>query len=95
MLKDQPNDPFLRYALALEYISEGNEDEAASIFEELIHKHPDYHATYYHYAKLFERAGNEKKAVEMYEKGLEVSQRLNERHAFNELRSALDELLYE
>ena len=95
MLADQPNDPFLHYALALEYISMGDEGKAAAIFEDLIHKHPDYHATYYHYAKQFERLNNEEKAIEFYEKGIELTKRLNERHAYNELRSALDELLYD
>ncbi|MBR9859601.1 tetratricopeptide repeat protein [bacterium] len=95
MLKDQPDDPFLRYALALEEIERGNDDRAEDIFKELIHKNEDYHATYYHLAKLYERKGEEDLAVETYEKGLEITKGKGERHAFNELRSALDELLFD
>ena len=95
MLEEQGDDPFLWYALAMEYISEGNDDGARGIFEELIHRSPDYHATYYHFAKLLERKQETDQAQAMYEKGMEITKKLGEMHAYGELRSAYDELMYD
>lgn len=95
MLDTQPDDPFLRYALALEHISVGEDDKAQRIFEDLIHTQPEYFATYYHFAKLLERKGEMLRAHSIYEKGLEITKSLGESHAFNELRSAYDESLYD
>lgn len=94
-LAETPNDPFLHYALAIEYVGLGEDTEAKRIFTELMHNHPDYHPSYYHLAKLHEREGETTKAEEVYEAGIKLCQRLNERHALNELRSALDELLFD
>lgn len=94
-LKDSPEDAFLQYALAIEYISLGNDEAARIIFEDLINKQEDYFATYYHLAKLYERKAEIDKAQHIYEKGIDICTKLQERHALNELRSALDELLYD
>lgn len=94
-LSETPNDPFLTYALAIEYVGMDNDQEAKRIFKELMHNHPDYHPSYYHLAKLYEREGNNTEAERVYEAGIALCQRLNERHALNELRSALDELLFD
>ena len=47
MLAEEPNDPFLIYALATEYL---NTDKAKArlYFEILLSKYPDYAGTYYH-----------------------------------------------
>lgn len=94
-LLNSPNDAFLNYALAIEYISIGNDEDAQKIFEDLINTQADYYATYYHLAKLYERRGERLKAEKMYKRGMEICTSLNERHAYNELRTALDELLYD
>lgn len=93
-LNSTPNDPFLKYALAIEYVGKGNDLEALKIFLELVEKHPDYFATYYHIAKCYERLDKEDKAIEMYELGMNVTKRLGEKHAFGELRSAFEELTF-
>lgn len=94
-LEKTPNDPFLTYALAIEYVGMGDDDEAKRIFTDLIHNHPKYHPSYYHLAKLYERAGDLGNAEKTYEEGISLCKELNERHALNELRSALDELLFD
>ncbi len=35
MLAGEPNDSFLRYGLAMEFVSEGNDEEAVRCFQEL------------------------------------------------------------
>jgi predicted Zn-dependent protease len=93
-LKKTPKDPFLWYALATEYLGKSEDAKAKDIFLTLKRDYPDYHATYYHLAKLYEREDNEEEAIKTYEEGMKVAKHKNEKHAYNELRSALDELLF-
>ena len=94
MLTSQPGDAFLRHALALEYVKAGDVQAARSTFEELLADQPDYVGSYYHLAKLYESEGATDAAVQWYERGMEVAQRVGDRHAFNELRSAWEELTF-
>jgi Tfp pilus assembly protein PilF len=92
-LKQTPNDSFLKHALALEYIKLGNDSDARQQFEELLAHEPGYVGSYYHLGKLLERAGAEQEAMAIYEKGMEMAKAENNRHAYNELQMALDDLL--
>ena len=93
-LKDSPNDGFLHHALALEYVKLGDEAKAREVFEQNLSRDARYLATYYHLGKLHERTGNEKLAMDMYERGMAVAKEAGDNHTFNELRSAYDELAY-
>jgi tetratricopeptide (TPR) repeat protein len=93
MLKQNPTDSFLLFALGLEKIKLGNEDEALQLFQSVTLSNPDYSGVYYHLGKLLERKNETDKAMEVYEKGMQVCKKLNEQHNFNELRNALDMLL--
>src|SRR5262245_40665679 len=42
VLKDEPDGPELRYMLAMEYVSGGNDPEAVRCFEELMRRCPEY-----------------------------------------------------
>jgi tetratricopeptide (TPR) repeat protein len=94
-LKESPDDPFLNYALATEYVGMGEDEKAEGIFHALIEKHPDYIATYYHLGKLLERKADKENAILIYEKGIEKAKKLQERHSLSELQSALLELQYD
>ena len=93
-LKEAPEDPFLNYALAQEYLSAGNLKEAKRLMEWLLQHHPEYVATYYHLGKLMEKEGLKAAAIEIYERGIAVAARLGEQHARAELQSAKLELEY-
>ena len=93
-LNESPNDAFLNYALATEYIALGKDDIALQLFLKLIENHPEYSATYYHLGKLYERLERDKEAEEVYEKGMELTKRLGEKHAHGELRGAFEELTF-
>ena len=93
-LNKTPNDAFLNYALAIEYVGKNRDDDALDLFKKLIENNPDYYATYYHLAKLYERQNNEDLAIETYQKGLKITKRLGEKHAYGELRSAYEELTF-
>jgi Tfp pilus assembly protein PilF len=93
ILKDSPDDSFLKHALALEYIKLNNDTDARQLFEELLAHEPGYIGSYYHLGKLLERAGETTQAIAVYEKGMEMAKAANEKHAYNELQSVLDDLL--
>jgi Tfp pilus assembly protein PilF len=92
LLATQPNDNFLQHALGLEYIKLGNDEKAKTIFCNLLKNDESYVGSYYHLAKLYERNNEEASAVTTYEKGMQIALAQNEKHAYGELRSALEEL---
>lgn len=93
MLAQQPEDSFLNHALALEEIKLGREEAARQLFEALLNRDPDYVGSYYHLGKLLERKGDESKAIEVYERGMETAKKLGDTHALSELRAAYDNLI--
>ena len=93
-LKDTPNDPFLSYALATEYVSLGQDTSALKLFLMLVNEQPEYYATYYHLGKLYERIGEDLLAESIYKQGIAITKRLNQRHAQGELQGALEELTF-
>ena len=93
-LSQDPADNFTQHALALEYIKTGNDAEGQRLFEEILNRDPGYTGSYYHLAKLHERNGNTALAIEWYAKGMEQAKKSGEVHAYNELRSAFEELTF-
>jgi Tfp pilus assembly protein PilF len=93
-LLSSPEDNFLQHALALEYIKLGKEMEARRLFETILTRDPDYTGSYYHLAKLLERTGQTTEAIECYEKGMAATKRIDDKHAYNELRAAYEELVF-
>ena len=93
-LRQTPGDNFLRHALALEYIKEGNDSKARDLFEAILRESPEYVGSYYHLAKLLERNGETQKAIEWYEKGMQAAKTVNDNHAYNELQAAYEDLVY-
>ena len=90
MLADEPNDPFLRYGLAMEYKNAGDLESAMREFQTLMDANPDYCATYFHAGQTLERIGRAEEARAVYEKGIEVTTRKGDEHARSELQGALD-----
>ena len=93
-LRQDPTDSFLKHALALEYIKAGDDSTARKLFEEILRREPGYIGSYYHLAKLFERNGDAAMAINWYERGMEQAKKAGENHAYNELRSAYEELTF-
>ncbi len=93
-LRENPADSFVQHALALEYIKAGDDTTAQKLFEDILQREPSYVGSYYHLAKLFERNGNNDEAIKWYEKGMEEAKKAGENHAYNELRSAYEELTF-
>ena len=93
-LKTSPADNFLQHALALEYIKINDENEARKLFENILQRDPKYVGTYYHLAKLLERIGENKLAIQWYEKGMAATKEAGDQHSYNELQAAYEDLVY-
>jgi tetratricopeptide (TPR) repeat protein len=93
-LANSPEDNFLRHALALEHIKLGEDETARVLFDEIILKEPSYVGSYYHLAKLYERRGSTEQAIQIYERGMQESKKAGDQHAYNELKSAFEALLF-
>ena len=90
MLKDDPDeDGFLRYCLAMEHLSAGNEAEARTVFQALLGAKPDYVPAYLQLGQLLNRLGEEDEARAVYREGIAVAQRKGDAHAANEMSNFL------
>lgn len=89
MLADEPNDPFLRYALALELARDKQLTKAIEQVEKLIQDQEQYLPAYYQLGKWYEQAGNHTKAVETFRKGIEIAHEQGNHKTLNELQEAL------
>ncbi len=87
-----PNDTFVIYALANEYIQSGNDDEALKYYNILLENFPDYVATYYHIGKLYARRDMKEQALALYKTGMQKAQLAKDNHSFAELQTAYTNL---
>jgi tetratricopeptide (TPR) repeat protein len=85
--KAEPNDAFLKYALATEYIALNDFSTALIYFEDLILNHRDYVGTYYHLGGLYEKLGRIDDALQTYRQGMDVARTVRDQHAFSELQA--------
>lgn len=94
-IKNEPDDPFLKYALATEYLRINDTGKALSYYEDLVNNHRNYVGTYYHLGKLYEALGRPEDAIKTYETGMEVARDQKDNHAFSELKGVYDELTFD
>ncbi|HEY9561581.1 MAG TPA: tetratricopeptide repeat protein [Anseongella sp.] len=87
-IADQPDDPFLKYALATEHLKAGDQTASLTYFKELLEEHPDYLGTYYHLGKLYEELGRFPDAIETYDKGIVVAMEQKNHRTRSELEAA-------
>lgn len=86
-IANEPNDPFLKYALATEYLNGNEISKALFYYEDLINNHSDYVGTYYHLGKLYETLDRKADALTTYQTGMKVARNANDNHAFSELQT--------
>ncbi len=92
-LKEDPEDPFNSYALALEYLK-SDVGKARDLFFLLIETHPNYLPTYYPLAQLLIEQ-QDVKTDTIFKKGIEMARQLNDAKALKELTSAYNDWLFE
>ncbi|MDZ4711752.1 MAG: tetratricopeptide repeat protein [bacterium] len=92
-LKDDINDSFLKYALALEYVRVKENNTARDCFLKLIKEDENYIASYYQLGKLYESLNEVEKAIEIYKKGIEIAKNIKDAKTLLELQEAYNMLI--
>ena len=93
LLRENPDDSFLKHALALEYMKTGNLPFARKLFIEVLTLDPSYIGSYYQLAKLLERMSEPGLAAGWYEKGIAAAKAAGNNRALNELQAGYEELV--
>jgi Tfp pilus assembly protein PilF len=91
-LKGNPQDAFVKHAMALEYIKLGDDPAARRLLEEILVADPSYTGSYHQLAKLLERMGEKELAIGWYEKGMVAAKTAGEKRTYNELQAGLADL---
>jgi tetratricopeptide (TPR) repeat protein len=89
-LKENPQDPFNHYLMALEYLKEDNRVEAISLFDNIYTTSPNYLPVYYIYALNLIELKRFKEAHLIIEKGIQLANNTNKEKVKNELSQLLD-----
>ena len=92
MLLDTPDDPELRYMLAMEYASEGDDAAAVRCFEELISVAPHYAPAYHMGARALVRLDRIAEAKAILARGIPAALAQGNEHAAGEMRELLASL---
>ena len=94
-IEKEPNDPFLKYALATEYVRINQPETALTYYQDLIDQHRNYVGTYYHLGKLYEVLDKKEQAIETYRTGMLVAREVRDNHAFSELQAVYNSAIGE
>ncbi len=89
MIKNEPNDSFLNYALALEYAKKNELKKAIEIIEAVINADKNYLGAYYQLGQFYEQINDFKKAITTYNKGIEIAKLQKNNKTLSELNQAL------
>jgi tetratricopeptide (TPR) repeat protein len=89
LLAADPNDAFLRYAVAMEYAKQARHEEALAEFADLARRHPDYVAGYFMAGKTALQKGDRELAKSLYQQGIAAAQRVGDKHAASEMEADL------
>lgn len=89
MLKANPDDAFLLYALALELLKEGDQAAGIEQLKRVASKHPDYHAAYFQLGQTLVASGEVDEAREWLEQGVSAAHRAGDTHAAGEMEELL------
>jgi len=92
-LEENPRDSFSRYALALEYVKLGQNDDAVREFETVKTNDPDYVATYFQLGQLYQKLGKSHEAEKTFRTGITVAAKIGDEHTRSELEGALEGIL--
>ena len=92
ILAQVPGDKMARYALAMEFLSGGQMEEAIGELRSLVGAHPDYVAAWQMLGQTLLRQGDAAQAREVLGKGIQVAVASGNAHAQSEMQGMLDEM---
>lgn len=93
LLSSNPDDPFLRFAIAMEWQNEGVAEKALEAWQWFENHAPGYNGYYYHYATLLITLHRLEEAQSVIENGMDVTAKQGDRHAWNELNNLLSAIV--
>lgn len=88
LLADDPTDPFLRYGLAMEYVSAGHDDRAADHLLRLTADSP-YVPAFLQAGQVLNRLGRVMEAAAILRRGIDVARQQGDAHAEGEMAGLL------
>src|SRR5262245_24867154 len=88
LLADEPNDPELRYFLAMEYLSAGDEATAAAKLGEIT-VDSEYVPAFLQAGQVLARLGREPEACAVLRRGIDQARRQGNQHAQGEMEGLL------
>ena len=92
MLADTPDDTELRYMLAMEFASAGDDAGAVRCFQELIQRAPDYPPAYHQAGRTLQRLNRIAEAQALLRQGIPIAEKKGDFHAAGEMNELLQSL---
>lgn len=92
MLLESPNDPFLHYAIAMEY-NQSEPEKSWQMLNDMLAKFPDYLPAYYIAAQLGADLSYPVKSKSIFEQGIALARQLGDNKALHELQAAYQNFL--
>lgn len=92
MLANDPNDSFIRYALAMEYVGLKNPLEAIEILTELVKSDPKYIPGFHQLGILLGKMNKTEEAKKAYRKGIDIAASMGETKEEKEMREELEDM---
>jgi Flp pilus assembly protein TadD len=92
MVEQKPQDAFVRYALAMEYVNSGDLAGAVTQFTELLKHNPTYAAGYFQGGQALANLGRTDEARDLFKRGIDVTTASGDEHTRSELMGALQML---
>ena len=90
MYNENPEDIFVRYALALEYASSGKKNIAIDNLKAILDIDKKYLAAYYQLGKIYESIGKIRDAGEVYAQGVQIALEKGDKRTMSELKAAFE-----
>src|ERR1700686_2817395 len=92
MLADSPDDPELRYMLAMEFIGAGDDVAAHRCLQELTAAAPSYPPAYHQAGRALQRLSRVTEATALLAQGIPIAQKQGDLHAAGEMTELLQSM---
>ena len=87
MLQDDPDDLFLNFALAMEYLKAGQPEEALTQLARVRELDPDHVPAYLQAGQAFVALGRKEEAKTVLGEGIAAAERKGDHHAADQMRN--------
>jgi predicted Zn-dependent protease len=92
LLAEQPDDPFLRYSLAMELRKASQHDAALQQFQTLMDQQPPYVPAFHMAGQLLVELGRDPQARLVLARGIAAARQQGDSHSADEMQALLDAL---